>query len=171
MLDGFFEAIVKHHKTPKEQLSSVGLFFAGLFGALVILFITDKMNLHIVGIFGALAAFVFGVRAAILYTWEYEYILTASVLDIDQIFAQRKRKRVFSFDSRDCEIIAPFSRGNYYQEYASLPLLNYSAYTAHPDNYFAVFERQGVRTCVLFQPTENMVQHLKQINPKKVFTA
>ena len=92
-------------------------------------------------------------------------------MDIDQIIAKQKRKRVVSFDSRECEMIAPVNRGNYFAEYKSLPCHSFVAYPEHEENYFAVFERVGVRTCVIFQPTEDMVQTFKQYNPRNVFMA
>jgi len=171
MLEGFYETIVKHYKTPKERLRDLGFLGAGFGGALVILLLTNIMNLHVIGAIGAIAAIVFGVRAGFLSGLEYEYIVTASTVDIDQIIAQRKRKRMLSFDCRDCEIIAPMNRGNYYSDYKHLPTQDYTAYATHEDNYFAVIERGGVRRCILFQPTEDMVQMFKTYNHRKVFVA
>ncbi len=171
MIDGFFESIVRHVKTPKERLLDVAFGAAGIAGAIVILIVTDLMRLHIVGATAAIASLFFGFRAVLFNNWEYEYIVTAGVVDIDQIIARRKRKRVISFDCRDCEMIAPMNRGNFYAEYKSLPTQDYTAYREHEDNFFACMERGGVRTCILFQPTEDMVQMFKTCNPRKVFTA
>ncbi len=171
MLEGFYETIVKHSKTPKERLIDIGFLAAGLGGALVVLLLTNIMDLHVIGAAGAIAAIVFGVRAGLLSSLEYEYIVTSGMVDIDQIIAQRKRKRMLSFDCRDCEIIAPMNRGNYYNDYKHLPTQDYTAYTTHEDNYFAVIERGGVRRCILFQPTEDMVQMFKAYNHRKVFVA
>ncbi|MBE7024904.1 MAG: hypothetical protein E7408_02460 [Ruminococcaceae bacterium] len=168
MLD-FYETIVKHVKTPKERLLDVGFGIAGLVGAVVVFILADIMSLHSIGLAGALCALFFGLRAAIFNNWEYEYIVTSGTVDIDQIIARRKRKRMISFDCRDCRIIAPMNRGNYYTEYKNLPTQNYTAYPEHEDNYFAVMERSGVLTAVLFQPTEDMVQLFKNYNPRNVF--
>ncbi len=171
MLEGFYETIVQHVKTPKERLMDLGFLAAGIVGAVAILVITNIMALHVIGAAGAAAALFFGVRAAVFNRWEYEYIVTEASVDIDQIIARRKRKRMLSFDCRDCEIIAPVNRGNYYAEYKNLPVRDFTAYAAHEDNYFAVVERTGVRTCILFQPTEDMVQLFKHYNPRNVFIA
>ena len=170
-MEGYFETIVKHRKTVKEQLLGFSFILAGFAGAIVVWFLASLMRLHALGIMGGLVAIFFGFRAAVLYDWEYEYVVTTGSVDIDQIIAERKRKRMISFDCRGCEIIAPLNRGNYFAPYKELPCRDLTAYTAHEDNYFAVFERSGVRTCVLFQPTEDMVQMFRQYNPQKVFLA
>ncbi len=170
MLEGFFESIVKHLKTPRERLLDLGFLVAGIVGAIVILLVTNIMNLHVIGAVAALAALVFSIRAILYNNWEYEYIVTGGTVDIDQIIARRKRKRAISFESRDCEIIAPMNRGNYYAEYKTLPTKDFTAHTGHEDNFFAVVERAGVRTCILFQPTEDMVQYFKTCNPRNVYT-
>lgn len=169
MVEGFYESIVRHIKTPKERLIDVGLALAGILGGIVVFVVTDLMGLHAIGIAGALAAVFFGFRAVLYNSWEYEYIVTAGTVDIDQIIARRKRKRMITFDCRDCEIIAPMNRGNYYTDYKALPVQNFTAYTEHEDNFFAVMVRGGVRTCILFQPTEDMVHLFKACNPRNVF--
>lgn len=170
-MESFYESIVKHHKTPKERLLDIGLFAVGIIGAVIAFSVFGTMMLHGIGAVAAATVFFFAMRAIALNRWEYEYIITAGVIDIDKIIAQRKRKRMLSFDARDCEIIAPVKSGNYYAEYKNLPVLDYTAYEGHEDNYFAVFERAGARTCVLFQPTEDMVQMCKSCNPRNVYIA
>lgn len=169
MVEGFYESIVKHIKTPKERLLDAAFIAAGIAGAVVIMILADIMTLHYVGIAAAIASLFFGCRAALYNSWEYEYIVTSGTVDIDQIIARRKRKRMLSFDCRDCEIIAPMNRGNYYAEYKALPTKDFTAHPAHEDNFFACMERGGVRTCILFQPTEDMVQMFKSCNPRNVF--
>ncbi|MBE7063126.1 MAG: hypothetical protein IJN25_06575 [Clostridia bacterium] len=169
MVEGFYESMVRHIKTPKEHLVDVGLALAGILGGIVVFVMADLMSLHAIGIAGALAAVFFGFRAVLFNNWEYEYIVTDGAVDIDQIIARRKRKRMLTFDCRDCEIIAPLNRGNYYADYKSLPVQNFTAYTEHEDNFFAVIVRGGVRTCILFQPTEDMVHQFKAYNSRNVF--
>ncbi len=169
MLEGFYESIVRHVKTPKEHLIGIGFAVAGIAGAIVAYYVGLLLGLQYIGLCAAFFALFFGIRAAAFYNWEYEYIVTEGAVDIDQIIAQQKRKRMVSFDSRECEIIAPVNRGNYFAEYRTLPSQSFVAYPDHEENYFAVFERVGVRTCVIFQPTEDMVQMFKRYNPRNVF--
>ena len=170
-MEGFFENIVKHYKTPKEKLVDVSIFAGGILGAVLAFTIFSSMMLHAIGAVAAVVVLVFAFRAIALDRWEYEYIVTDGVMDIDKIIAQRKRKRILSFDARNCEIIAPANAGNYFGDYKNLPLFDYTAYPTHEGNYFAVFERAGSRICVLFQPTEDMVQMFKSCNPRNVYIA
>ena len=164
MLEGYFETIVRHVKTPKERLASLGYAVGGLLAAIIVYMVCLLIRVHYIGIAGALAVLFFALQAITFNKWEYEYTVTEGTVDIDQIIAQRKRKRMVSFDCRDCEIIAPLNRGNYFGEYAALPRMEYTAYTAHEDNYFFVLERVGVKTCIIFQPTDDMLQMFKQYN-------
>ncbi len=170
-MEGFYETIVRHRKTPKERLVDLGIFFGGIFCTVLVFLIFAGMSLKSYGVVISATVLVFAFRSIAQNNWEFEYIVTAGLVDIDKIIAQKKRKRVLSFDARDCEMIAPLNRGNYYKEYKNLPLLDYTAYRGHEDNYFAVFERAGARTCVLFQPTEDMVQMFKSCNPRNVYVA
>lgn len=168
-MEDFYESLVRHIKTPKEYLIDAGLLIGGIIAAIAVFFITGLMRLHVIGIVGASAVIFFTLQAIAFHKWEYEYIITQGVVDIDQVIAQRKRKRIISFEARDCEIIAPLNRGNYFAEYKTLPITDCTAYTENKNNYFAVIERQGVRKCILFQPSEDMVQSLKRYNPRNTF--
>lgn len=168
-MDYFFETIVKHQKTGKEYLKELGFFVGGILGAIVIFILTALMRLHVIGVAGSMACLFFALRAIVFHKWEYEYTVTAGSVDIDKIIAQRKRQRMISFDCRDCEIIAPMHCGDYFSAYSDLPQKDFTAYKEHPANYFAVLERSGMRTCILFQPTEDMVHAFRKYNPQKVF--
>ena len=168
-MEDFYETLVRHIKTPKEYLIDVGIFFGGILAAIAVFFITGLMRLHMIGIVAVLVILFFTLQTIAFHKWEYEYIITQGIVDIDKVIAQRKRARVMSFDARDCEMIAPQNRGNYFSAYKDLPMTDCTAYTANEHNYFAVFERAGVRRCILFQPTEDMVQSLKRYNPKNTF--
>ncbi len=168
MLEGYYETIVKHIKTPAERLKDVLFILGGFAGAFVALFLGELLQFHALGGIGSIAAVVVGLYYAVSNTWEYEYIVTSGTVDIDKIIAKRKRVRLLSFDCKDCEIIAPMHIGNAFQRYAALPILDYTARTGNADNYFAVITLSGARTCVLFQPTEAMVQEFKQYNKNTV---
>ena len=170
MLQGYYESIVKHRNTPKEALITLGFFVLGVVGAVVVYVIAAYIGLSYIGWAGAFFAFFFGARAAPNHNWEYEYIVTEGTVDIDQVIARQKRKRMVSFDCRECEIIAPFNRGDRFEAYKSLPIRFFTAWDDHPDNYFAVFERVGARTVVVFQPTEAMLEAFKHYNHRNVFT-
>jgi len=168
-MEDFYEALVRHIKTPKDYLIDVGLFLGGIIGAVAVFFIAGLMRFHVIGVVGAGAVLFFALQQIAFHKWEYEYIITQGIVDIDQVIAQRKRKRIVSFDARDCEIIAPQNRGNYFDAYKDLPITDCTAYLTNENNYFAVLERAGVRKCILFQPSEDMVQSLKRYNPRNTF--
>lgn len=169
MLDGFSEQLIRHRNTAKDRLFACGIVLGSIIGAVAILFLGKLLRLNIIAIFAAGALVVFAIRTAALHKWEFEYIGTAGEIDIDKIMAQRSRKRMVSFRAADCEIIAPYTRGNYMAPYKNLMAEDYSAFLEHPENYFAVFEKAGVRRLVVFQPNEQLLRMCKQHNPRQVF--
>lgn len=166
-MDAFFETLIRHKKTPRDFLVEGGLFFGGLAAAFLAIFLGSFLHLRIFGVVGAAVILFFALQAIVFHKWEYEYTMTENTIDIDKIVAQRKRSRMISFDTKDCEVIAPMD-STHFDAYKHLPLKDYTAYPEHPDNYFAVLERNGARICVLFQPTEEMVQAFKRYNPAAV---
>lgn len=163
-MDAFFETLVRHKKTPRDFLVEIGLFLGGIMSALLAIFLGSVLHLRMFGIVGAAVILFFALRAIVFHKWEYEYTMTENMMDIDRIVARRKRSHMISFDAKDCEVIAPMDSAQF-DAYKHLPLKDHTAYPEHPGNYFAVLERSGARICVLFQPTEDMVQALKLYNP------
>ncbi len=169
MLEGFHEQLVTHTPSLRDTLIRFGMVLGSIIAAVVVMYVGQLFRFHMVSMFAAIITIGFGIRAAALYKWEYEYVITAGDMDIDKITAQRSRKRMVSFRAADCEMIAPYGRGNYKAPYMDLPVEDYSASISHPDNYFAVYERAGKKTMIVFQPSAEMVSQLKAYNPKNVY--
>jgi hypothetical protein len=62
----------------------------------------------------------FGIRVATSRNVEYEYIVTNGDLDIDMIVAKRKRKRIFSANCKEFEIVAPVRSSSFSQQVQSI---------------------------------------------------
>lgn len=169
MLENFCEHIVSHRNTIKDRLLECGTIIGGIAGGILVFFIFNLLGLNIIAPVAASALLIFAIRYAALHKWEYEYTCTSGEIDIDKIIAQRSRKRMVSFRVADCEIIAPYNRGNYITAYKNLTIEDYSSYLQHPDNFFAVFEKAGLRRLVVFQPNDTMLRMCKQYNPRQVF--
>ncbi|NLK88809.1 MAG: hypothetical protein GX276_01520 [Clostridiaceae bacterium] len=166
--DVFLEKIVARRKTGKDYLKIAAV----IIGALVVLFLLVLFN-QVVGFLTPLLLVGAGYAFYMLLTGmsiEYEYIVTNGDLDIDQIIARRKRKRIYSCQAKDMEIIAKLDSDEWRQaqRQTGRKLLDCSAVFNSPDNWFILSEYKNQRVTVVFEPDERMLRNLRRFNPSKV---
>jgi len=161
------EKIVARKKGPKDFLVSVGIVLAGL----IVVFITLQipiLNSFFLLIFAGVA---YGVYYFITSrNVEFEYIVTNGYLDIDKIIARRKRKRIFSADCKDFDIVAkynPFGSGRNVLQNSQKTIEAISSMESK-DIYYITLNYKGEKTTVLFEPDERMLKSFKSIIPRKV---
>lgn len=167
-MDIFLEKIVKRKKTISDGIVTVSIILSAL---IVILFLTTLQFLQafapllVVGI-GYLAYMFIRNRNI-----EYEYIVTNGDLDIDMIIAQRKRKRVFSGNCKDFELVAKMTSGQYNNSYDNIKKrINAVTTMDSQDVYFLVTTKDGgEKVLVFFEPHSKMVESFKKYIPRKVF--
>ncbi|MBR0278278.1 MAG: hypothetical protein IJQ50_07455, partial [Clostridia bacterium] len=95
---------------------------------------------------------------------EYEYIVTNSILDIDKIIARKKRKRICSIDVGNFDFFA-LANGEYgknIQNPSVRKKINAWSGKADANPYYALFNYNGERTCLIFEPNEKMVDNFAQ---------
>jgi hypothetical protein len=167
-LDIFIEKIIKRKKTIIDYLIIAGIIIAGLFLAMIILslkFLNSFMPLLFAGIIYLAYIFIKGRNI------EYEYIVTNGDLDIDMIIAQRKRKRLFSANCKDFEVMAKKSSSMFNQNVQSIKkVLNAATSLDSPDVYFATLVKDNEKMVVFFEPNEKILNSFKKYNPRNVFT-
>jgi len=165
-MDTFIEKIIVRKKTAKDYLMIVG----ALLGGLILFFALQLVSF--------LRPFFIIVAAAIVYfiyqvvigrNIEYEYIVTNGDLDIDMIIAQRRRKRIFSANCKDFDIVAKL-KGGYNDRRVSDVSKKIEAVSSidSDDVYFATLMYKGERTAVLFEPDDRMLKSFKIFIPRKV---
>ncbi|MCG8499744.1 MAG: DUF6106 family protein [Firmicutes bacterium] len=163
-MDIFIEHIVKRQKTAKDALVTVGLIIAVLIVAVFALQFP----------FGPIIVVAAGYGAYWLITGrniEFEYIVTNGELDVDKIIAQRKRKRILSVHSKEFEIMAPVHDEKYKRDFTNVNIqktIEAMSSMRAENLYFAVFKLNGVRTKLIFEPTEKMLNAFKKYNPRQV---
>lgn len=166
-MDIFLEKIVKHKKTFMDTLISVGIVVLAL---LLIVILSSFPSIrgfspfYIVGL-GYLAYFFIRNRNI-----EYEYIVTNGDLDIDTIIAQRKRKRLFSAECRNFEVVAKMNSDQYDYNMKSIKNRIYAVSSMESqDIYFISLVKDGQKTLVFFEPHPKMIESFKKYIPRKVF--
>lgn len=171
-MDFFTEYIIKQKKSPKVWLAVFGMLVAIL--AVWFFSMPFLASPALSGIVGLLDAGIVYVAYIVItnFNIEYEYIATNTDLDVDKIINRRKRKRVCSFRLSEIELMAPVGSAEFKgDENSTFKNVYMAAISAeHPDAYFIIYEKNGERNKLVFNPTEKIIEYAKKISPRKVHT-
>lgn len=167
-MDIFIEKLVKKQRTPKDTLKALGLILASLIIVFFIIPLIPFVKGFLIFFIVAIPFFAYYVIKS--QNIEYEYAYTNGELDVDRIVAESRRKRLLSVDCKDFEIVAKVSSDKYSDEYRKIPnkVEAVSSMTS-PDVYFAVFENDGKRTILYFEPNDKMIEAMWKYIPRKFF--
>jgi len=168
-MDIFFEQIVVIRKTPVQFLLQLLIALAG--SVMIFIFVIGGL-VSVLAEFSVLlfpAACVTGYFVWKLITGfnvEYEYSVTNGYMDIDQIIAQRKRKRVLAARIRDFEAFGVYNDNA--QKFAQRSFqTRIMAASADAENaWFAEVrtEKTGP-TLLVFEPDERILGAIKKALP------
>lgn len=167
-MDIFYEYLVKRDKTPADKkiiiLVNTMAVLATLFSMFVLgMFMRGWEFLIIIGVwYGAM-------RLKSKTNVEYEYILTNSILDIDRITAQKKRKRIISVDFQNIEKCEPKIADA--QASGGTEILNLTGNIKGDNVYYVDFYKASQKCRLFFQPDTAMMDYIKSINPRRVLLA
>ncbi|NLK86790.1 MAG: hypothetical protein GX279_04770 [Clostridiaceae bacterium] len=167
-MDTFIEKLVTRKKTVVDHIITALVVLVILL-ALFFFFMTNLrigMGIDLLLIVGII---YFGYRLITSRNVEYEYIVTNGDLDIDVIVAKRKRKRIFSANCKEFEIVAPVKSSSFSQQVQSIKnRIDTSSTIDSPDAYFITLNHNNSRTLVIFEPDERMLRNFKIYIPRKV---
>jgi hypothetical protein len=163
-MDMFVEKIIKRRKSGLQiALVFLALLLATVISVALFIFVPTFSPILIAGVY--YLAYMVISRQNI----EYEYIVTSGDLDIDMIINQKKRKRVFTGNAKDFELVARVKSDKYRGEASSCKkVLDYSSHNKDADVWF-IYTRQNEPTVILFEPTESMIDIFHTFAPRKVF--
>lgn len=101
---------------------------------------------------------------------EYEYCFTNGALDVDRVFAARRRKPLVSLNAREIEYMAPISDRAYrnYAENTSIKKMYACSSLKDEGVYFVVFDNKGSKTMLYFNPNDKIKDGFRRLNPQKV---
>jgi hypothetical protein len=166
-VDIFLEKIVRRKKTAVDGVVIASIILSAL---IIIMFVS---SLSFLAAFSPLVIVGIGYLGYVFIrnmNVEYEYIVTNGDLDIDMIIAQRKRKRVFSGNCKDFDVVAKMTSGQFNNNTDSIKK-RINAVTAmdSPDVYFLTTVKDGSKVLVFFEPHPKMIESFKKYIPRKVF--
>jgi len=165
-MDVFMEKIVRKQKDIKDHLITAAVIIAALILMFLALnFIPPQLSLFFIVGIGYISYLLITTRNI-----EYEYAVTNGDLDIDKIIAQRKRKRIFSANCKNFEIVAKVKSHHYTPQYKNFKNQMNCASSLNGDGvYFIALQYNNEQTVVYFEPTEKMLNSFKTYIPRKVF--
>jgi len=158
--DVFKEQIVKRKPTAKDMAIRVCLIVLVVLIFLVATaLIGPQFSIIILAAAGFGAAYLMSFLSV-----EYEYVFTNGELDIDAIYNRSRRKRVFSANVNDIEIMAHVDdkvRAGDMQSYQDLR--DYSSGTTTPDTYAFMINYKTKRTKIIMEPNEKMLKAMSGV--------
>ena len=163
-MDIFLEKIVKRQKNALDYLIITGIIIAAvILSYFVFLVVPVFSSILVVGII-YLAYWLITNRNV-----EFEYAVTNGDIDIDKIKNQRKRKRLFSGNVKDFEVVARVKSDKYTGHIRECKnVLDYSSQNKNADVWF-IYLNKGGPTVILFEPTSQMVDSLFTFAPRIVY--
>lgn len=160
MSDYYTEQLVKKKSNGKDLMIKILLIAATVVSVFVVFMFPLGIILPVIMI--ALDVFMFQ-RLDV----EYEYLYVNGELDIDKIMHKAKRKRIFSMNVNDLEVLAPVNAGEL-RQYQRAKSYNYSSGTGTADLYALVVTEKGVQKKIIFEPNETIVEGFYILAPRKV---
>lgn len=155
------EQLVKRTKTAATTMKKIGLILVTI--ASFFLGFVHPMLVWVMIILIIVDIFLFKRMNV-----EFEYVLFNSDLDIDKIFDMQSRKRVFSTNIKEMDVIAPVGAAEL-QQYQGLKALDFSSHNPEDTTYEMVTKFNGETVRVLFNPNETILDNMKNMAPRKVF--
>lgn len=169
-MDIFMEKIVAKKKTMADYLITAGILLAAVLLVMLSMTIQVLQELNI-GILLAAGIAYFGYRLISSRSLEYEYIVTNGDLDIDKIISKRNRKRIFSANCKEFDIVAPVKSDNFNRSVQEIKnRIDASGSIDSPDAWFITLNYKGEKTLVIFEPDERMLENFRKYIPRKVLS-
>lgn len=162
-MDMFVEKIIKRRKSGLDMALTALIVIVALVASFAIfLFIPTFSPLLVAGV--CYLAYLVVTKRNI----EFEYIVTSGDLDIDMITNQKKRKRVFTGNCKDFEVVAKVKSDKYTNEIKNCKTVkDYSSHNERAEVWF-IYLRQGTPTVILFEPAQQMIDIFYTFIPRKV---
>lgn len=103
---------------------------------------------------------------------EYEYNMANDEFEVAKIINQKRRRTAIQFDLGNIRLIAPENSIRISNEQEKNPQIRFTDYTSvKPTDkvYGFVLDLRGISTIILLEPTEAMMENLRQRIPNKIY--
>ncbi len=145
-----------------------------------------KTGISVVGVIIAVLAMIFGggflgpiIVVAVIFgasylvksmNLEYEYILTNNELDVDKIMNKERRKRYFTIDIKQINVMAHIDNDQRKPEFErASKTIDISSGEKGPNTYVIVYPIKEELTKIIIEPNDEMKKEIFKQAPSKVF--
>ena len=157
MSDYYTEQLVKKQAGMKDIVIKAALVAVTIVSVLIVFLFP----------FGIILAVILDVLMFRRLNVEYEYLFVNGDLDIDKIMNKAKRKRMFSANVNDLEILAPADSIEV-RQYQKAKTYNYSSGSGQAALYALVVSERGEQKKIIFEPNDTIVEGFYMMAPRKV---
>lgn len=161
MSDYYTEQLVKQKTKMTSILAKIGLVAATVLSFLFVLFIP-------MGIILPVAMIVLDMFMFKRMDLEFEYLYVNGDLDVDKIMGKQKRKRVFTTNVKNMEVLAP-SGSIELQQFQRAKTYDFSSGMEGAKTYELVTLEGGQTIKIIFEPNQTILEGMKMLAPRKVF--
>ena len=164
MNDAFYEQLVARKSRPLDTVIRI-LIIAAL--ALILVF-----SMMFIGFLGVIITVVLAFLAYYFVfpklSVEYEYTLLNHDMEVDAIYSKSKRKKLLTFDIQQAEIIAPKGSPRLNSQHPE-KTLDFSSQDAKAKAYSIMIQLNQKNTCIIIEPDDSMLNHMKSWMGMKLY--
>ena len=178
-MDHFMEEVVVKHRNGMNRLlyylSWLVIVFSGLSAAWGINIVMysfsqgfDVVSLIFTLVTGGIAVLTFLFHDRLLM--EYEYTFTNGALDFAEVYNNKKRKSLGSLNVKTVDAFGKVSSGSFhrYLNMKDLKRMNWFL-NREAELYYFFFSKDSNKRIIVFEPSEEMVNYIKQYIPRGVY--
>lgn len=160
MSDFYTEQLVKRKAAPADMAKKAGLIVLTAVSVLAVFLIPFGIIVPVIMI--VLDVFLFK-----RFNVEYEYLYVNGDLDVDKIMSKEKRKKVFSMNINELEVLAPTGDPEL-RPFQNVKAVNYSTLETDHKTYEMVIVQNGQKSRIIFEPNATIVEGMRMLAPRKV---
>ena len=160
MSDFYTEQLIKKQKGTRETLMLIGMIVLLMLGIMAVL-------VSAFGIIVMIAAIVADMIIFRQMNLEYEYLFVNGDFDVDKIMNKSRRKRLFSMNVNDLEILAPEGASEL-KTFKNVKVEDYSSGRRDAKRYGMVVANRGEKIMIIFEPNNTIVEGFFMLAPRKV---
>lgn len=175
-MDRFLEEVVSKRERMMEEIlywaSLLLMVITGFFALMSFMFLSSAPNL-IMGIIqmvlmGGIAVYLFFFRDKL--RTEYEYTFTNGSIDFAMVYNNKRRKNLGALNVAKVDAFGKVSSGSFHR-HTSAPDVKHLRWFLNRDSelYYFAFSKEGKKSIIVFEPSEEMVDHIKHYLPRGVY--
>lgn len=160
MNDFYTEQLIKKQPNSKDTMKKAGLIALAVASVFLVFIIPF-------GIIIPVAVIAFVCMMFLRMDVEYEYLFVNGDLDVDKIMHKAKRKRVFSANVKEMELLAPAGNAKL-GEFRNAKVLDVSSGAQRANLYVMVVAQSGEMVKLIFEPNDTIIEGMFLMAPRKV---